>query len=260
MTQNRYERAWSGPALPSAAEALERAYGCLQLGETEAADTWIFLAKELREGSQLRPAIIVGDNVDPETAHVFAELGRDVERWKQRAHEQRAEAERWRGAYEALVRQAADAEARKLDSDDENLADYYGTTGAELHPVSAPIYSGLATGGIVRRPEQDLGDRVAQIVSEATAVFPTDAARRLRATEMKLPVPAEPRPGDVRFGDTPTTQHPTIVAAESAAAGPLPELRDSVCPNCDGETYEAITAGGKEARHRETGTTHCPVR
>lgn len=242
-------------SLPSAGEALMMAHERLVNGDPDAADTWIFLARELREGSRPTRPFVLGDNVPDDVASAIAQLANEVETWKSRAQTMRSEAARWQGAYESASSQltALVAAGVKLDPVHEDVPDYgttYGgepayladppATGADA-PVSAPVYAAareqfLAAGMSTAQPD---AEALKAAVTEATQAVPTDvleAARRLRLNDTRVAVPAE---------------RPT---------SPLPELRNGVCPSCQGETYEAVTADGRQTRHRETGTAMCPVR
>lgn len=235
--------------LPSAAECLASAHRALLDGQIDAADTWIYLAKELREGSRPPRPFVLGDNVPDEVASAIAQLSGEVETWKARAHAMRAEVARWQGAAESYAEQLTGIAARggtperKAEPVQDVLNDDlpFGRTyaGEPAYPVSAPVFADAARAAGMSTAQLD-ADALRQAVTEAMQVVDplpdlAEANRRLRLNDTKLAVPAE---------------RPT---------SPLPVLKAGTCDDCGSETYEAVTATGTETRHRRTGTAFCPV-
>lgn len=184
--------------LPTAAEVLAEAYDLVD-SDPVRAGVLLGIARELREGS--RPA-------------------------ENERRALRAEAARWRGAYEALAKQATDRAVQLFGSTLDGAPAYLGETATQ---------------------------RVDRVAHEATEQFP-------RLWLNTLQTEAGPRPSDLRFGEytIPAEQITVPKIADVIAQSPA----QGECWNCSQDVYEAAIfspEGGSttEWRHRATGQRAC---
>jgi hypothetical protein len=281
-------------ALPGAADVLREAYelagrpDATGLGIDRAA-VLLGIARELREGAKRVPPVIVGDNVPPEIVDVISEAHAERDQWRRAAEGAQKEiaellrqGDHWRRQSESLAAQLDElAESRHLwqqraQSAEQQVASYARTRSEPVfdvgpaagvdygHTMSGePAFMGVpvvedkladpglwntAVMGVSDELRATLGGAVREATQQVPYVDPVAKAERLKLDEVKVAVPVE-RPADIRFPQ----------------AAPIPrEFVDPVgggeCETCKGDTYEAVTADGAQTRHRETGTSACPVR
>lgn len=232
--------------LPNAAGVLREAYELVRRPDVtglgiDRASVLLGIARELREGARRVPPVVIGDNVPDEIVSVLEGVGAERDKW-------RRDAEAAQREIAELLRQGNGWMRRALRAE---LGVSYGATldgepaYREGGPVSAPVSAPLFDASRERFREWPNDVVVDPTLAQNVAVV-GDPAERAYMDDVKVAVPQPERPADIRFGDAPT--------------GLLPVLNDRTCPDCEGATYEAVTADGKETRHRETGTPVCPVR
>jgi len=280
--------------LPSAGDALREAYDIARRPDApgialDRASVLLGIARELREGAKRVPPVIVGDNVPPEVADVLNESYAERDEWRRAAEGAQKEiaellrqGDHWRRQSESLAAQLDElAESRHLwqqraQSAEQQVATYARTRSEPAFDVGPaagvdygrtmngePAYMGVpvvedkladpglwntAVMGMSAELRATLGGAVREATQQVPYVDPVAKAERLKLDEVKFAVPVE-RPADIRFPQ----------------AAPIPrEFVDPVgggeCEACKGDTYEAVTADGTQTRHRETGTSACPVR
>jgi hypothetical protein len=280
--------------LPRAADVLREAYVEVSRGDIsglgiDRAGVLLGIARELREGAKRTPTFVLGDNVPDEVANAIGEAAHERDMWRSKAEELRDEVaeqlrqgNHWRRlaeSREAMLDRLGDLVHEwktRAESAEQQVASYARTrsdrttgvgpaTGADYGQTygGEPAFMGvpavedrLADPGLwntaIMGTSDELRDALGGAVREATQqvpyVDPVAKAVRMRLDDVKVAVPVE-RPADIRFPQ----------------AAPIPrEFVDPAgggeCETCAGETYDAVTADGTQTRHRETGTSACPVR